>query len=232
MRLPVLTYHAVFPLAPGASARGTVSLRDFEQQLAWLSGRGYEALSLDRAAELIAEGGPARRKIALTFDDGYACVFDHALPALERAGFTATLFIPTGFVGGKSDWYAPKGGAPLEHAGWDRIETAARAGFEIGAHGVQHERLGQLEPGRVAEEVGESKREIEQRIGRCRHFAYPYGDAPDAAVRAARDAGYATASTTQRGFNRRGQPPLALRRQSISRTTDLGRFRRRAGAWL
>ena len=49
----------------------------------------------------------------LTFDDGFADFHDAALPLLPRYGFTATVFVTTGWVA---------------DAGARRGRTAARAG--------------------------------------------------------------------------------------------------------
>jgi peptidoglycan/xylan/chitin deacetylase (PgdA/CDA1 family) len=232
MRLPVLTYHAVLPLEGDAQARGTVPLSVFERQAAWLERHGYRSLSLDQAADqLEGQCEPVRRGVVLTFDDGYRCVVEHALPVLERFGFTATLFVVTGAVGTTTDWYVRKGGRPLEHASWQELEQAQARGLEVGSHTVHHPWLGELDADSVCEELGRSKEEIEKHLGRCNHLSYPHGDASPELARAVSEAGYRTACTTRRGFNRRGQSLLALRRQNVSRTTSAGRFRRRVGSW-
>lgn len=232
VRVPVLGYHAVLPIERDVQIRGTVPLAVFREQIRWLADHGFAAIGLDHAADLLEGRVSAPRKpVAITFDDGYRCVLEHALPVLEEAGFTATLFAVTAVVGKETDWYVPKGGRPFEHAGWDELERAALRGFEIGSHSVNHQRLTTLDPSRMAEELQRSRAEIRARLGSCNHFAYPFGAVPEGAEQALRRAGYRTASTTRRGLNRRGRSLLALRRQMISRTTGPGRFRRRLGAW-
>ncbi len=231
MRVPVLTYHAVLPVDSSAQLRGTVPLSVFREQIAWLRRRGYTSLSLDETADLLEGGEPvARRPLALCFDDGYGCVVEHALDVLEDAGFTATLFVVTGAVGKTTDWYAHKGGPCLEHASWDELERALARGFAIGSHGVDHQPLTQLDTQQLREEVWASREEIAKRLGSCRHFAYPYGACSPQVSAEVRRAGYRTGCTTERGFNRSGQPLETLRRQSISRTTTAARFRRRVGS--
>ncbi len=232
MRIPILTYHAVLPLAASEERRGTVPLDVFREQIAWLAVRGYTALSLDRAADMLEGAAPAvRRPVVLTFDDGYRCVVDHALPVLREAGFTATLFVVTGAVGGVTDWYVTKGGEVFEHAGWGELERAAKDGFTIGSHTQQHKRLPTLSEAEVKAELERSGEELRRRFGECRHFAYPFGtwnrDLADSVARA----GYRTSCTTEHGFNRLDQPLMQLRRQTVSRNTRALRFRRKAGAW-
>jgi peptidoglycan/xylan/chitin deacetylase (PgdA/CDA1 family) len=234
MAIPVLMYHAVLPIDAADTVRGTVPLAIFREQIGWLARRGYRALTLDDVAAALGGSSDAARGrcVAITFDDGYRCVVEHALPVLEEFGMTAALFVVTDAVDRTTDWYVAKGGRAFEHAGWDELERAAARGFAIGSHTASHLSLTAASDGAVADELGASKEAIEKRVGACRHFAYPFGSHSDATVAAVQRAGYHTACTTAAGLNRRGQPLLRLRRQSVSRTTTAGRFRRRAGAWF
>ena len=227
-------YHAVLPIDASEKLRGTVPLATFRAQIGWLARRGYRALTLDEVAAGVAGTGEAirGRSVALTFDDGYRCVIEHALPVLEEFGLTATLFVVTDAVGRSSNWYGPKGGRPFEHASWDELSGAAARGFAIGSHSVRHVRLANATPDAVADELGTSRELLEKRLGSCRHFAYPYGSHSAATVTAVASAGYQTACTTEAGTNQAGQPLLRLRRQTVSRNTTGGRFRRHAGAWF
>jgi len=231
--VPILMYHAVLPIDATAKVRGTVPLAVFRDQIGWLARRGYRTLTLDAVAERLdgsgAEGG---RCVAITFDDGYRCVLEHAFPVLAEFGMTATLFVVTGAVGTTTDWYVAGGGRAFEHAGWDELERAAAQGFTIGSHTMSHLSLVTASDTAVADEVGASREAIVKRLGACDHFAYPFGAHGDASVAAVQRAGYRSACTTEAGFNRRGQPLLRLRRQSVSRNTTAGRFRRRVGAWF
>jgi peptidoglycan/xylan/chitin deacetylase (PgdA/CDA1 family) len=232
LSIPILAYHAVLPVDRSARVRGTVPLEVFREQVGWLARAGYAALSLDQAADVLeGRAPPVRRGVVITFDDGYRCVLEHALPVLREAGYTATLFVVTGFVGGTSDWYVAKGGQAFEHAGWDELERAAADGFAIGSHTARHRRLGALPAAEVEHELSSSGEAIRRRLGRCEHFAYPFGDWSQALAGRVLESGYRTACTTEHGPNRAGQPLGALRRQGVSRTTRGGRFRRRVGAW-
>ena len=52
------------------------------------------------------EGGNTfpRRAVAITFDDGFANLYTHALPVLQRYGLRATVYIITGMVGKTTKW--------------------------------------------------------------------------------------------------------------------------------
>ena len=233
MAIPILMYHAVLPIDAAAKVRGTVPLAVFREQIGWLARRGYRALTLDDVEASLAGSSDTRgRSVAITFDDGYRCVLEHAFPVLAEFGMTATLFVVTGAVGQTTEWYVAGGGRAFEHADWDELERAAARGFAIGSHTVSHLALAGGESAAIADELSTSKETIEKRVGACRHFAYPFGAHDDEAVGAVERAGYRTACTTETGFNGPGQPRLRLRRQAVSRNTTAGRFRRRVGAWF
>jgi peptidoglycan/xylan/chitin deacetylase (PgdA/CDA1 family) len=89
----VLCYHNV--VAGGGEASGEPSLHlpreRFARQLEWLA-RHYRIVSLQ---EFVAQ--PSSRVspplAAITFDDAYAGVFEHAAPVLERLAIPATVFV-------------------------------------------------------------------------------------------------------------------------------------------
>jgi peptidoglycan/xylan/chitin deacetylase (PgdA/CDA1 family) len=82
-------------------------------------------------------------------------------------------------------------------------ELAADPLVTIGAHCITHERLARMEDGDSCFEIHESKRLLEQWLGReVRHLAYPFGKADACGPREfefARRAGYRTAVTTRPG---------------------------------
>ena len=75
----------------------------FEDHIDWI-GRHFDFVSLDEVGAHIESGEPfARPAAAITFDDGYCDVCEHALPLLERKGVPAAMFVVTDLVG-RTDW--------------------------------------------------------------------------------------------------------------------------------
>jgi len=111
----------------------------------------------------------------------------------------------------------------------DLRQLAASDTATIGAHTVDHVRLG----GRSAQEqldtISGSKGELERSIGRAvSHFAYPFGglgDFDDRSVEAVRAAGFDTACTAFRGTARPSTDPYRLPRRGVM---DWGRLRFKA----
>ena len=91
---------------------------------------------------------------------------------------------------------------------------------EIGGHTVTHARISSLPPeGALGELKGCRDRLVEKLNIPARHFAFPYGRSGDCGARdfaIARDAGYASASTTRKGVVLHGQDPYALPRCTIN----------------
>ena len=101
-RALVLGYHRVVPhsAATGRWLPGmAISCDMLEKHLDWL-GRSHRFVALDELGERIAAGEPFERPVAaITFDDGYADVYENAFPLLRRKGIPAAVFVLTDLVG-------------------------------------------------------------------------------------------------------------------------------------
>ncbi|SNX58721.1 polysaccharide deacetylase [Streptomyces sp. TLI_55] len=187
--------------------RITVTPDRLDLQLTWLARRGLRGVSV---ADLLT--APDRTDlVALTFDDGYADFVTAALPVLRRHGFGATVFVLPGRLGGDNAWDPLGPRKPLLTA--DGIREAARAGVEIGSHGLTHVDLTRADDLRLKSEVVESRAALEEITGTAvGGFCYPYGALDERAVDAVREAGYRYACAIDPG---RVDSPLALPRVHI-----------------
>ena len=131
---------------------------------------------------------------AVTFDDGYATLRDHAASALADFGAAATAFLNAGEIAEdeRRRSNAEAGYYPDEQfLSWRDVEALRAAGWHFGSHGVHHVDLVRADAATAERELGASKSLLEQRLGTvCDMFAYPWGR-NDAALRAqVRAAGY------------------------------------------
>jgi peptidoglycan/xylan/chitin deacetylase (PgdA/CDA1 family) len=193
-RVPlILMYHSVEE-EPKDPYRVSVTPSRFSEQMTWLAKRGLRGVSIET---LVAEMrlGRERGLVGLTFDDGYANVARNAVPELLRHGFTATMFIISGLLGGTNEWDGEPV-RPLMSA--HQVAEVAAAGMEIGSHSATHVRLQGLGADRLKTEINDSRSTLSELLG-CpiRGFAYPFGSM-DASVRqAVRDAGYEYACSVE-----------------------------------
>lgn len=88
---------------------------------------------------------------------------------------------------------------------WDEIREMAGCGIEFGSHTVTHPRLSALSPEACSSELVNSKKLIEERIGRpVKTLAYPFGgkmEFNESVEKAAREAGYECAFSLCRESN-------------------------------
>ena len=197
----VLCYHAVSADWPAQLA---VTPERFEQQLRLLVRRGYRGATFAQALS-------ARKALAVTFDDGMRSVLDRAAPILRTLGLPATVFVPTDLVGGDGPMSWPGVerwlGSPHEHElvplGWDELRLLRDEGWEIASHTRTHARLIKLGDAELREELEGSRARLEAELGEpCRTLAYPYGEADDRVIEAARAAGYEAACGLPTSFER------------------------------
>jgi peptidoglycan/xylan/chitin deacetylase (PgdA/CDA1 family) len=183
----VLMYHSVTPCHEDPYLV-TVSPERFGQQMRWLRRRGLRGVSV---AELLAarDSGAGDDLVGLTFDDGYADFAQHALPVLARHGFSATLFVIAGRLGGDNAWDAAGPRKPLLTA--RQVRQVAEAVIEIGSHGLRHVRLPSAAGPALTAETENSRVVLQGISGQpVAGFCYPYGDVDGRVVAGVREAGY------------------------------------------
>jgi peptidoglycan/xylan/chitin deacetylase (PgdA/CDA1 family) len=97
------------------------------------------------------------------------------------------------------------------------VKAMRQAGMQIGAHTVSHPILARLTDEQARQEIGDSKRFLEQLLGeRITVFAYPNGkpgeDYSPQSVEVVRRLGFDAAVSTQWGASRMGDDPLQIKR--------------------
>ena len=137
----------------------------------------YRPISLGDLATWLAGGTELPdRPVVITFDDGFADFAAQAAPVLLARGWSATVFLPTGRMGGPEDWAGANTDPPRPLMNWEQVKTLAGEGFEFGGHSVTHPNLTDLSPADLEREVRQSREEIRERLGRQpASFAPPYG---------------------------------------------------------
>jgi peptidoglycan/xylan/chitin deacetylase (PgdA/CDA1 family) len=90
----------------------------------------------------------------VTFDDGHASHYRHALPILEEAGIKGTFFVTAG-------WTETKPG----YMSWRELRELAALGHQVQSHGWSHALLTHCKPKELANELHRSRRSLEDRLG-------------------------------------------------------------------
>jgi peptidoglycan/xylan/chitin deacetylase (PgdA/CDA1 family) len=178
----------------------------FKRQMEFLAQSGIPVKPLDEA---MRQPG----SLAITFDDGFGNLLDHAVPLLERLKLPATIFIVGAYCGGRNNWPSqPSHGIPdLPLLSWKNLEGLPGM-VSLGAHTMTHPDLSRLPPEKYKWELSECQTQIEQRLGRAaRWLAYPYG-ASSPEVRSAAREHFDLAVGTSMDFLRDRDDPLDLPR--------------------
>ncbi|MFJ8631550.1 polysaccharide deacetylase family protein [Streptomyces sp. NPDC093568] len=206
----VAMYHSVSN-CPDDPHNITVTPGRLQRQFAWLAGHGLRGVSMRELLDARARG-QERGMVGLTFDDGYSDFVTTALPVLHRWGFTATVFVLSGLLGGENDWEAT--GPRKQLLDVEGIRIAADAGMEIASHGLTHVDLTRAGDDLLHTEVVESRDRLARITGEeVEGFCYPYGHLDERAVDAVDRAGYRYACAVSAGPA--GSGDLALPRIHI-----------------
>jgi peptidoglycan/xylan/chitin deacetylase (PgdA/CDA1 family) len=229
-RLPILMYHSISDDREERVKpyyRVATSPRRFAEQMQWLSDFGYEGLALEEALSVLASGTVSDRcPVALTFDDGFQDSYRSAWPILQRHNFTATMYLPTGFVAQDRKMFRGKGCLT-----WDEVRELRQAGVRFGSHTVSHPKLHELPWRAVEHEAKLSKQQLEQELQEeIIGFAYPYAfpqedrDFVQRLSELLSLIGYQYCATTVLGRAQRGDDPLLLRRLPVNSWDDRALF--------
>jgi peptidoglycan/xylan/chitin deacetylase (PgdA/CDA1 family) len=180
--LAILAYHKVGVQPPGWGSWFYVTPETFLEHLRLLKDDGWHVIDLETLLEGLAN--PSRfpeRAVLLTFDDAYRSFRSVVVPLLARFGSSAVLFVPTDYIGGSNTFdFGDEPEEPI--CDWADLRELADRGVSIQSHGASHRALSALDPEEQAVEILRSKRALEDGLGvRVSMFAYPYGDAANAA---------------------------------------------------
>lgn len=221
MKIPILMYHQIdAPPSRGTPLRGLiVAPSSFAWQMRFLRLTGYRGLSMQDLLPYL-RGEKTGKVVGITFDDGYQNNLNHALPILKKNRFTATCYGVSDMIGGTNAWdnglVAEKPLMTL--ADWRNWHAE---GMDIGSHTRTHAKLTELPPEQARDQIARSKATLEAVVG-CpvNHFCYPYGWFNTEHEAMVEQAGYATATTTQRGRVCAGDDLYTLRRIMVARATN------------
>ncbi|MER8186782.1 polysaccharide deacetylase family protein [Kitasatospora sp. NPDC094015] len=216
----VLIYHRI---GGGTTDELDVTTADFTAQVDLLAdlppGR---VVSLDEAADRLACGRRTPGTV-LTFDDGFADVYENAWPLLRERSLPFTIYLASGQVGGEMRWEGSTAkGSTGRGLSWEQLREMADSGLcTVANHTRTHARPELL----TTAELDGCNDDVEEHLGtRPRHFAYTWGvDVPhmDAALRAR----FRTSATGRVGRNLPEFDPVRFCRVPVRRTDPIDFFR-------
>ena len=238
IRIPILMYHSISDETESGHPyfRINTSPKRFAEQMRLMKENSYKVVSLTDAADILrkastvpdrlADHGSHRRYAVVTFDDGFADFRTMAFPILADHGFSATVFLPTGFISDTGSTL--KGKMCLR---WDEVGELAKSGVRFGSHTVSHPKLRDIPWDQVEKELRESKNILEDRLGtEAESFSYPYAFPEEdrrfrTRLRASLgELGYSNGVTTSIGTAAGGDDRLFLKRIPVNSEDDPALF--------
>lgn len=224
--LPILMYHSISDDSePDASPyyKTNTSPALFAQQVRWLSDEGFRSVGLEEGLQLAQQGRLGEEKVvAFTFDDGFRDFRDAAFPVLNAHGYTATVFLPTAFIGHSRQSFKNR-----ECLTWKEVCDLRAQGIRFGSHTVSHPVLYKSSWGRIKEQLSVSKKTMELELGETiTGFAYPYAFPQqdqrfaDAFKKILEAEGYRCGLTTMIGRVQAGDDLFSLKRLPVNNCDD------------
>ncbi len=201
--LPVLMYHSVTARSSNALE---VSAGTFERQMRLLREKRYRVVSFEEAAGMIAAREKPGRTVAVTFDDGYENNYTYAFPILSKYRIPATVFLIYSKVGTPG------------YLSWDEIMEMQASGLvTFGSHTLSHRPLTEMDDAGRVREIVESKKLLEEKLGRSvQSFSYPVGNYDATTRREVSEAGYTAAAATNPGKKAPDDDRFLIKRLRIS----------------
>jgi len=224
-KIRVLMYHRVVDGDPTEAHWTCVQTREFRRHLELLDHWGFTAITFDDyRLYLTGELNLPRKPIIITFDDAYLDVYTNAFPILQEFGMKAVVFALGNREIKENTWDRPLGLPTAPLLSDQELVELHTAGFEIGAHSMNHTRLTTLSEDKAWEEISRSRMVLEIIINSpVRSFSYPYGDVNNSIKKMVEDAGYTIACSVFSGQAAFGVEPFEKRRIAIpAGTNDIG----------
>ncbi|MBO5515532.1 MAG: polysaccharide deacetylase family protein [Schwartzia sp.] len=201
--IPILNYHQINDVDENML---TVSTTEFETQLAWLEGNGYQTITVSELLDFLeGKGSLPERPVLITFDDGYIDNYQCAFPILKKHNMKACIFLISEYVSLYPNYLT-----------WEQLAEMQLSGIEFGSHTVDHNVLTELSPNSVNHELVDSKNLLEKRLGRrIDVLAYPCGYTNEYIKSRVNAFGYRAAFTVNLGNVHPGDDLYALNRVPI-----------------
>jgi peptidoglycan/xylan/chitin deacetylase (PgdA/CDA1 family) len=171
--IPILMYHSISGSQEDRVHpyyRTVTTPQTFARQMEYLYNSGYSTLGLSELDQRLQRGTRMAKCVAITFDDGYLDFYLHAAPVLAKYGFTATVFLPTAFIGKTRQSFND---TPC--LTWAEVRELRQVGIAFGSHTHTHPQLHDLSPDAIEQEITASKKLMEDEMSTAvESFGYPF----------------------------------------------------------
>lgn len=199
-RIHFLSFHHVFEDEEMAFRRLVHTLSEHHTFI------GYS-----EAVDRVLQGAIDQPYITFSFDDGFEnCL--RGVRVLDEFGARSCVF-PIGSMVEVKDYQEIRAFCqhklhvpPIEFLDWRDLHSIAERGHEVGVHTLTHPNLARLSPAELRYEIHVAAELLRARLGRAKHFAWPYGKFSRFSPLAARlvfQSGFISCASSERGAHTR-----------------------------
>lgn len=193
-----LMLHSLSVPATGAEAKYYTSPRRFRRLMRWFLAAGYRTATTE---QWLRDNLP-RKRVLLTFDDGYDDLYDELLPFLVEHRLTAVIYLVADRIADSNVWDQKLGLRARKLLTWPQIREMRKYGVEFGSHTMTHPWLPSVSNEQLRREVIDSKHRLEDALDvEVTSFAYPCGGVDRRVRSVVAEAGYKSAFTIRPGLN-------------------------------
>ena len=214
--MTILCYHSVDPAWESPLAMRPT---EFEAHCRWLARHRSVVPLADAVTKLDRSGRLPRGLAAMTFDDGFSGVLEHALPVIRRYALPVTVFLVAQTLtdeGLSAHWVRTPPPWSIATLTRDQVQEMQALGVDFQSHSWAHLDLPTLGYDGCVDDLRRSRDLLEDLLGRSvTHLAYPRGLHDEQVRRAAEKAGYSHAYSLPEASERPG--PYAVPRVGINR---------------
>lgn len=210
-KFPIFVYHKIGDSFEWGITRQKI--RQFENQIRYLKESGYQSAKKEEL--FLKKKNQDTKRILITFDDGYESTYSFAFPILQKYGFSACIFLITGYVGKYNQWDV-NWGRKFRHLSWSQIKEMQKYGFSFGSHTVNHPDLTKLEKRYVEYELKRSREKLEDVLAeKVDLVSFPFGKYNHMVEELAQNMGYRKAFAICSSSNNDDSDSFVLERKGM-----------------
>lgn len=189
----IISYHRINPWYERDAL--TVKPESFKNQINYLISKKFEFIL---PAEYLEENKKKlEKKVIITFDDGFADNLWFAFKILKEFNIKPLIFLIVDYINTDKIFPRYKYKDKDRFLNWNEVKEMAENGVEFGSHTLTHPHLTQISIKKAKEEIFNSKKMIEDKIGKeVKFFCYPYGEFSKEIVEIVKESGYKAAFVT------------------------------------
>lgn len=237
--IPILMYHKIPDQDLQSQHKIFVNKSNFKKHLHFFKSQGFQTLTFSELAEFRKAEKDFKyfpeKPLILTFDDGYVDNITNADPLLKEFKMKAQIFLLADEKVDSNRWDYDDDNSKHE---FSPIMPAnqrmlwKKSNFEIGSHGIKHDRLPKMSWNEKITELTESKNRLESEFQtQINVFAYTYGDTNTECAKACETSGYDYGLNTDRGGLHLEEAPYSVFRVNIFPNESLLSLWKKTASW-